>query len=142
MAQEKKRWLGPDAEYIVPLYRLLISNSPFEKVADWLAVNGLRYSNQLVRRTLKMAKREDLIPAFIKEMEVSLGDTVKSRWTARIGKVVGIHSDGDTIDVRWETGGIQPLSKESVFKLISKDIKDSGDMAKLHTDLEPYKEQK
>jgi hypothetical protein len=128
--EQDKRWTGPDAEYIVPLYRLAISKRSNEEIMDWMAINGLRYSNQLVKRTLKMAGREDLIDFVIKEEEINIGDPIKSRMTARVGEVVGIRPDGDTIMVHWESGGRQLLSKESVFKLRSKDICDFKDMSK------------
>jgi hypothetical protein len=135
MSREQKRWTGPDAEYIVPLYRLAMShNVDNERIAEWMAINGLRYSNQMVKRTLKMAKREDLIDYLIKEEDIKIGDTVKSRMTGRIGDVSQIRPDGDTIVVRWDTGGSQPLSKESVFKLKSKEseITDNKDFKKVH----------
>lgn len=132
MSQEK-RWKGPDMEYIVPLYRLVLSNRSNEEVLDWMAINGMRYSNQMVKRTLKMAGREDLIDFMIKEEDIQIGNTVKSRMTGRIGEVVGIRPDGDTIEVYWESGGRQRLSKESVYKLRTKDIKDFKDMSKMTT---------
>jgi len=128
------RHSGPDAEYIVPLYRMALSNSSIEKIADWMAASGMKFSNQMVKRTLRMAKREDLIEYLIQEEDISLGDTVKSRMTARVGEVVKIRPDGDTIHVKWETGGTQPLSKESVFKLRSKDIKSIKDISHVCTD--------
>jgi len=127
------KWAA-DAEYIVPLYRMAISNVPNEKIMDWMAYNGLRYSNQMVKRTLRMARREDLIDVFIQEEEISIGDTIKSRSTARIGEVTGIRPDGDTIMVRWDAGGSQLLSKESVFKLRSKEIKSTKDISHVNTD--------
>jgi len=138
--KRRERWAGPDAEYIVPLYRLLKSNVPTEKVMDWMAINGMRHSNQMVKRTLKMAGREDLLEYIIKEEEIKIGDIIKSRMTAREGKVVGIRPDGDTIEVKWDTGGRQLLSKESVFKLRSKEIVDHDDVRKVCTDKdETYK---
>lgn len=130
---ERSKWAGPDAEYIVPLYRLAISNVSNEEIANWMSINGLRFSNQMVKRTLKMAYREDLIGYLIKEEEIDLGDTIKSRMTARVGEVVGVRTDGDTIEVKWDTGGRQLLSKESVFKLRTKDINALDDMTKVHT---------
>lgn len=127
---QRERWSGPDAEYIVPLYRLIISKRSNEEIMDWMAINGLRYSNQLVKRTLKMAGREDLIDFIIKEEDIKIGDPVKSRMTARVGEVMAIRPDGDTIEVHWDSGGRQLLSKESVFKLRSKEIKDFKDMSK------------
>lgn len=131
--KEKKKWSGPDAEYIVPLYRLAISNVSNDQIANWLAINALKYSNQMVKRTLKRANREDLIDYLIKEEEIKLNDTIKSRMTGRVGTVCGVKSDGDTITVKWDSGGRQMLSKESVFKLRSKEIKDAGDIAHVNT---------
>ena len=136
----RQRWAGPDAEYIVPLYRLLKSGVSLDKIFDWMSINGMRHSNQMVKRTLKFAGREDLIEYLIKEEEISLGDSIKSRMTAREGTVVGIRPDGDTIEVKWDTGGRQLLSKESVFKLRTKEIVDHNDIAKVCTDKdETYK---
>jgi hypothetical protein len=131
--KEKKKWVGPDAEYIVPLYRLAVSNVPNDQIANWLAINALRYSNQMVKRTLKRANREDLIDYLIKEEDIKLTDTIKSRMTGRVGTVCGIKSDGDTITVKWDSGGRQMLSKESVFKLRSKEVNDTGDITHVNT---------
>ena len=131
--KQQDRWSGPDAEYIVPLYRLAISNVSDDEIMDWMAINGLRYSNQMVKRTLRFASREDLIKFMIKEEDISIGDPVKSRMTGRVGEVVRIRPDGDTIEVHWDSGGRQLLSKESVFKLRSKEIKDFKDMSKMTT---------
>ena len=130
----RQRWAGPDAEYIVPLYRLLKSGVSLDKIFDWMSINGMRHSNQMVKRTLKFAGREDLIEYLIKEEEISLGDSIKSRMTAREGTVVGIRPDGDTIEVKWDTGGRQLLSKESVFKLRTKEIVDHDDVRKVCTE--------
>lgn len=126
---------GPDADYIVPLYRLALSNVPVEKIADWLAINGLRYGNQMVRRTLKYAGREDLIDYLIKEEDIQLGDTVKSRSTARVGKVIEIRGNTDgTVVVKWDSGGKQLISKESLFKLRSQEINSTKDFSQVASD--------
>lgn len=129
-----------DKDYIFELYQMLQRDFPVEKIADWLALNGLRHSNQMLRRTFKMAKREDLLEYFIKEENINVGDTIRSRMTARIGKVIGIHKDGDTIEVRWEAGGTQLLSKESVFKLREKDmdIQTPNDLTKVKSVYDNY----
>ena len=132
----KREQGGPDAEYIGPLYRMAISNTPNERIADWMAVNGLRYSNQLVKRTLRMAHREDLIGYLIKEEEIDINDTVKSRMTARVGKVIGVRPDGDIITVKWDTGGSQLIPKESVFKLRTQEIVETKDFSKVQTSTE------
>lgn len=134
MRRNKERWTGPDAEYIVPLYRLAISKVPNERIADWMAINGLKYSNQLVKRTLRIAQRADLIDYLIQEEDINIGDTVKSRMTARIGEVVGMRPDGDSIKVKWDAGGSQLLPKESVFKLRTQEIVEHGDLKKVCTD--------
>lgn len=127
------KWSSSDAEYIVPLYRLAISNVKNEQIADWMAVSGMKYSHMLVKRTLRMAGREDLIDYLIKEEEIKIGDTVKSRMTGRVGKVSRIRPDGDTIEVKWDAGGRQLLGKESVFKLRAKEIIDIDDISKVCT---------
>jgi len=125
-------------DYVNELYHLIKRGATNERIADWIALNGLRHSNQTVRQTFKKAGREDLTSYFIQEEDIDVGDTIKSRMTARIGKVVGIRSDGDTILVKWDAGGVQLLSKESVFKMRNKDIQDVDDMAKVHSVLDPY----
>ena len=136
-----------EQEYYVPLYRLAVSkvdeNYRLEKISEWLAKNALRVSNQLVTRTLKKAGREDLIQVFLKEEDVKMGDTVKSRSTGRFGKVVGIHWDGETLDVKWESGGVQPLSKGAVFKMKEKEERfEPKDIAIAKSDTEAYKNMK
>jgi hypothetical protein len=121
-----------DLDYIDTLYRMIKANMPVDKIADWLAIYGIRYSSPLVKKTFKKAEREDLIDYFIKEEDVKAGDTVRSRSTGRVGKVIKIKNDGDTILVKWETGGSQLLSKEGTYKLRDKDF------TKVHTELNPY----
>lgn len=120
-----------EKEYIFELYEMLKRDFPFEKIADWMAINGLRHSNQMVKRTFKFAGREDLSEYFIKEEDIKVGDTIRSRMTSRIGKVLGIHKDGDTIEVRWDAGGSQLLAKESVFKLRTQEIDSVKDLTKV-----------
>ena len=119
-------------DHIETLYRMLKMNMPVDKIADWLAIHGIRYSSPLVKRTFKKAERSDLIEYFIKEEDVKIGDTVRSRSTGRVGSVKGIKNDGDTILVKWETGGSQLVSKEGMYKLRNKDF------TKIHTELNPY----
>jgi hypothetical protein len=112
-----------DIDHIETLYKMLtMPNFPMERIADWMAVNGLKYSNQLVARTFKMAGREDLKDIFIEEEDIKIGSIVRSRYTGRIGEVIEMKADGHSIVVKWDTGGSQPLSKESVFKLRNKNI--------------------
>ena len=106
-----------DQDYIVELYEMLKRSFPDEKIADWMAMNGLRHTAQAVRRTFKKAGREDLVDFFIKEEDIKVGDTVRSRYTARFGKVLGVGKDEGTITVRWETGGSQIIDKHLLFKM-------------------------
>jgi hypothetical protein len=110
-----------DRDYIVELYEMLKRNFPIDKISDWLAVHGIRYGSQAVRRTLKRADREDLIEYFIKEEDIKVGDTVRSRFTARFGKVIGIGKDEGTIVVHWDNGGKQLLDKHVLFKIREKE---------------------
>jgi hypothetical protein len=87
----------------------------------------------MVKRTLKRANRGDLIDYLIKEEEIKLNDTIKSRMTGRVGSVYMIRPDGDTIGVKWDSGGRQMISKESVFKLRSKEVNDTGDISHVNT---------
>jgi len=110
-----------DRDYIVELYEMLKRDFPVDKVADWLAINGIRYGSQAVRRTLKKAEREDLIEYFIQEEDIKVGDTVRSRFTSRFGKVVGIGKDEGTIVVHWDAGGRQIIDKHILFKIREKE---------------------
>ena len=119
--------------YVETLYRMLERNFGMDKITEWFAEQGIRYTTSAIKNTFKMAGREDLISTFIEEEDISIGNKVKSRATGRVGHVKGIKNDGDTILVQWETGGLQPLSKEGVYKL-----KDNNDFVKVHTTSKPY----
>ena len=119
-------------DYIDTLYRMLERNFEMDKLAEWFATSGYKYSPAAIKNTFKKAAREDLISTFIEEEDIAIGNSVRSRMTGREGTVKGIKNDGDTILVKWDTGGSQLLSKESVFKL-----KD-GEFTKVHTTSEPY----
>lgn len=106
-----------EQDYIFELHEMVKRNFPMDRIADWLAVNGLRHSNQMVANTFKRAGREDLVEYFIQEEDIKIGDTVRSRYSGRFGKVVEIGEDGYKIVVHWDAGGRQPLGKESVFKM-------------------------
>ena len=137
-----------DQEYYVPLYRLAISNVPeeykLEKMTEWLARNALKVSNQMVRRTLKKAGRDDLADYFVKQEDISVGDTIKSRMTGRFGTVIKEHWDGETVSVKWETGGIQPVSKGALFKMHEKKDErfDKKDISIAKSDIDTYESMK
>lgn len=136
--------MGIEQEYYVPLYRIAISNIPeeyrLEKMTEWLAKNALKVSNQMVRRTLKKAGREDLADFFVQQEDIGIGDSVKSRMTGRFGTVVKEHWDGETVCVQWETGGMQPISKGALFKMHTKksDDYEKKDFAIAKSEMDEY----
>ena len=127
-----------DQDYIVELYEMLKRSFPDEKIADWMAMNGLRHTAQAVRRTFKKAGREDLVDFFIKEEDIKVGDTVRSRYTARFGKVLGVGKDEGTITVRWETGGSQIIDKHLLFKMREGEIDSIKDFKKVKNVYDNY----
>jgi hypothetical protein len=114
-------------DYILELYEMLKRNFPLDKISDWMAIKGIRHTAQMVRNTFKKAGREDLMHDFIQEEDIKIGDTIRSRSTARFGKVIGIHKDDFVIEVRWASGGTQLLSKASVFKMREGEINSTKD---------------
>jgi len=122
-------------DYVVGLDRLLRSKASDEQILDWHSKSGSLYTNRSIKNTLKSAGRSDLSKYMIKEEDISLGDKVKSRMTSREGEVMKIHSDGDTITVKWETGGLQPLSKESVYILHGEYNPEQQNFSKVQTDV-------
>jgi len=134
-----------EQEYYVPLYRILTSKALPEtqrlaKAADWLASNALKVTNQVVRHTFKKAGRQDLVDIFAARENVQLGDTVRSKNTGRFGMVVGIHWDDETVDVKWETGGVQPISKGALQKMHEKKLErfDNKDFAQVESEFDNY----
>lgn len=125
-------------DYIFELAKLIERGVDDETVSTWVASKGLRHSNQMLKKTLKFAGREDLIEYLIKEEDIKIGDTIRSRFTARFGKVIGIHKDGDTIEVAWESGGRQLLGKESVFKMKDKFIGSTKEISKVQSVYDNY----
>jgi hypothetical protein len=66
-------------------------------------------------------------PERIKTVDIKVKDKVQSRFSFRKGEVVGIHSDGSNVVVKWdETNETQPIAKESLFKLNKKDVAIAG----------------
>jgi len=125
------------------LLRLLSKNASVDAIDDWMKKRGYRYSNSAIKETFRMANREDLIPEFIQEEDVQIGDYVKSKYSSRIGKVIGMHHVGDILEVKWETGGRQLIPRESVYKLLHKDVSENyakSDFAKIRQKLDLYKD--
>lgn len=125
-------------EYITELHEMLKRNFPLDKIADWMATQGLRHDAQLVQETFKKAGREDLMEYFVQESDIKVGDTVRSRATARFGKVTGIRKDGFVIEVHWESGGNQLLSKASVYKMREGEINSVKDFKTVKTITDDY----
>jgi len=125
-------------DYIFELAKLIERGVADESISDWVASKGLRHSNQMLKKTLRYAGREDLIEYLIKEEDITIGDTIRSRYTARFGEVIGIHKDGDTIEVAWEAGGRQLLGKESVYKIKEKNIDSVKDLTKVKSVYDNY----
>jgi len=134
----KEKFSVKHNDYIVPLYKIITRFNDVDRVGEWLAENGERYSNAVIKKTFKMAGRDDLSELFLKEEDISVGDRIKSRMTSREGRVVAIHWDGDTIEVKWNSGGRQLLSKESVFKISDREISKPSDVVKVKTKLDSY----
>lgn len=124
-----------DASIINPLYSLAMRGGSAEDIMNWVESNT-KYSRTQISRTLKHAGMHDLADYIINEVDVSVGDTVRSRSTARVGKITGIHSDGCTVDVKWATGGVQAMSKEYLVKLSNKE--DTNHYKKYTTENDPY----
>jgi len=138
MMKQIHRHSMQDDDYIIDLYQLIKRGSDDSTISDWVASRGLRHSNQILKRTFKYAGREDLIEYLIKEEDIAIGDTVRSRYTGRFAKVIGIHKDGDTIEVSWETGGRQLLGKESVYKMKEKYIDSTKEISKVKSVYDNY----
>jgi len=127
-----------DNDYIFELHEMLRRDFPIPKIADWLAINGLRHSNQMVVNTFKYAGREDLIDLFIKEEEVKIGDIVRSRMSGRMGKVIAAYKDDLDVMVHWDAGGKQKVSKASLFKMREHSVVESNEVKKLNTKFDDY----
>lgn len=128
-------------DFIPDLYQLCTMKVPeslrLEKVAEWLGKNVTKVSNSTIKRTFVIAGREDLVDKMLLEVvDIDLHDTVRSRQTGRVGKVIGIHGDGETIVVSWDTGGQQLLSKGNVIKLNS--ATDFNNYKKVQTEADEY----
>jgi len=112
-----------EQEFYLPIHRILLSNitekSKIEKTAEWLLCNHKGIKMSTLRQTFRKAGREDLIHDFIEDIDVNVGDTVQSRSTARKGVVKEIKSDGETLVIKWDTGGLQQLAKEQIIILHS-----------------------
>lgn len=125
-----------DNSVITPLFRIAKTNRPLSEIMEWVEQHRQNYSVTRMSRTLHMAGMEDLAEYLIAEIDVSVGDNVRSRSTARIGKIIGIHPDGSTVDVKWSSGGVQPMSKEYLVKLGNKE--DTATFKKYTTKSDAY----
>ena len=122
-----------DYKFIPELYNMLKKGSSDEEVANYIATKGIRLGKDMIAATFKRAGKKDNITEMLKEYEVSIGDTIQSRMTNRIGTVYGVHADGRTLEVKWAEGGRQLISKEAAYKLKNKKIE-----GKLANDATPY----
>lgn len=121
--------------------RLLTRNIPTERAFEFIAQYRDKLSNKDLRQVFVKVGREDLANDFIEEIDIDIDDKVISRMSAREGVVFGIHSDGDTVEVKWNEGGRQFVSKESLLKADSlSGIESKKDMKKVCTTSEPYKD--
>jgi hypothetical protein len=121
-------------------YNILQRDQTGEKIAEWLDKCGNRYSSEEILSTIKHAGRDDLAQYFIDYSAIEIGDTIKSRYTSRIGTVDGIHADGETLEVKWKTGGRQLITKASVFIVNKKDFKTYSDVSKPECDEKTYED--
>jgi len=136
--RQVRRHLRSTIDYIPQLYHSIKKGAPLSSISIWMAKNGLRYSNQKVAQTFKLAGREDLIDYFIKEEDIQVGDTIRSRLTARFGKVIAVSKNGFTITVHWDTGGQQKLCKEAVYKMKEEFVDDIHDFIKVKSEYDDY----
>lgn len=131
------------SDFIPELHQLCTLNMPEEsridKISRWLVRNARNLDESKVKRTFVIAGREDLADAMhIEVQDVDLHDTVRSVQTGRVGKVIGVKGDGESIVVSWETGGQQLLSKGNVVKLRS--ATDFQSFIKAQTECDGYKD--
>ena len=127
-----------NTDYIFELNEMLTRKFPIDKIADWLAVNGLRHSNQMVMNTFKYAGREDLVDLFIKEEQVKIGDIVRSRMSGRMGVDLATYKDDLDVMVHWDAGGKQKISIASLFKMRDVSVTDQDEVTKLNTKFDDY----
>lgn len=119
--------------FIPELYNMIKKGSSDEELAGYIANKGLKYGSKMIANTFKRAGKKDNITEMLRESEVSIGDTIQSRMTNKIGTVYGVHKDGRTLEVKWNEGGRQLISKESAYKLKNNKID-----SKLANDVNPY----
>lgn len=131
------------SDFIPELYQLCTLKMPEElriaSIIKWLDKNSQTIDNAKIKHTFKIAGREDLNEAmFIEVEDIDINDTIRSKQTGRVGKVIGVKKDNETIVVSWETGGQQLLSKGSVIKLNSSN--DFNNYNKVQTETDEYKD--
>ena len=127
-----------DADQIFELSEMLKRDFPFEKIADWLAVHGIRYSNQRVAHTLKVAGKEDWIELFLKQEDINVGDTVRSKNTGRFGKVIEVKKNGFTVIVKLDAGGKQHFDKGTLIKMREGAVDKPADVTQIRSEYDNY----
>ena len=101
-----------------------INTGSEEEVCTFLSRHSNYMKPETIREAFDRSERPELKGRYIAEIDVQLNDRVMSRHSGRKGNIVGIKSDGESVDVKWDDGIIQGLQKYSLFK-ITKDTIDS-----------------
>lgn len=138
-----------ERDFYFPLYKILVSDriNDEEKLGrayEWTTHNINTIRRAEFKNTFKQANREDLLKVFIDEVDAEIGDIVKSRYYNRVGEIVGIKSDGETLVIKWDDGPIQNATKASVIKLTGKagkeghPVEELSDMENVKTQLNNY----
>lgn len=134
----------------IPIYRILKSarlkdEEKLLRIFSWTEDNISTIKRSTFKNTFKQANREDLLEVFVQEDEVGINDVIRSRYTNRVGEVLGLKGDGETLVVKWDTGQLQNVAKTSVIKLTGmngsspdKPIESLKDYQNLKSKSEPY----
>jgi hypothetical protein len=135
-----------EQEYYVPLYRIassmmLSEQNKIKEAEAWLIQNSKNIDLKKVKAAFKRAKRDDLVSYFIDDVDIKIGDKVRSRYTGRFGKVVKESWDKEHVVVSWDNdNGQQLICKGLLVKMSEvneKGIK-PGDMSLVKQQFEPY----
>ena len=132
--------------YYTAIYNILRSRLSDEdkvnKVACWVLDNP-DINRSKFASSFKRAERKDLLDLFIEDEDIKIGERIKSRSTGREGEVIEIGWDGETVKVKWDQGGVQKVTKDSLFLLRkSMEPKHNGyekeDFSNIRTQDDPY----